>query len=222
MAIFTRIVDILKANINDLLDKAEDPEIMLKQIVIDMEEQFHNATQGLGQLMGSERQVKKELEEAVEESAMWEERAKAALKAGDENLARKAVATKLKSDSQAVQLTKMHDELSNQVDTVREQVDALKQKLEETRSHQAMLIARAQIAEARQSVAEAVGGIGSSGAFSKIDKLEEKIQQKEAIADAQCEISGLGAPKNDSLAKLENEYTAENELERLKRELSKE
>ncbi len=219
MAIFTRLVDLLKANINDLIDKAEDPEKMLKQIIIDMEEQLQKATQGLGQIMASERQAKKQLEAAQADSALWEERAKTALKAGNQELAQKAVESKLKSDANVAQYSQMHDELAKQVETVREQVNLLKSKLEEARSRQAMLVARAQVAEARQGVAKAVGGIDSSGAFAKMDKMEKKIMEEEAKADAQYEISGMDAEKNDPFKQLEKDSAAASEMERLKKEL---
>ncbi len=219
MAIFSRLVDLLKANINDLIDKAEDPEKMLKQIIIDMEEQLQKATQGLGQVMASERQTKKQLEEALSQAALWEGRAKTALKAGDEALAKQAVDSKLKADATVKQYQQMHDELAKQVDTVRGQVNLLKQKLEEARARQSMLIARAQVAEARQGVAKAIGGIDSGGAFAKMDKMEAKISQQEAEADAQFEISGIDAEQNDPFAKLENQSAADSEMERLKKEL---
>lgn len=219
MAIFSRLVDVLKANINDLIDKAEDPEKMLKQIIIDMEEQLQKATQGLGQVMASERQTKKQLEDAMAQSAQWEERAKTALKAGNEDLAKQAVDSKIKADANVKQYQQMHDELAKQVDTVREQVNLLKSKLEEARSRQAMLSARAQVAEAREGVAKALGGIDASGASAKMDKMEKKIAEKEATADAQFEISGLDAEKNDPFAKLEKDAAADSEMERLKKEL---
>ncbi len=136
MAIFSRLVDLLKANINDLIDKAEDPEKMLKQIIIDMEEQLQKATQGLGQIMASGRQANKQLEAAKADSALWEERAKTALKAGNQALAQKAVESKLKTDANVTQYQQMHDELAKQVETMREQVNLLKTKLEEARSRQ--------------------------------------------------------------------------------------
>ena len=219
MAIFSRLVDLLKANINDMIDKAEDPEKMLKQIIIDMEEQLQKATQGLGQIMASERQTKKQLDAALDESKLWEERAKTALKAGNEELAKKAVDGKLKADANVVQYQQMHAELENQVGVVREQVMLLKQKLEEARARQSMLVARAQVAQARQGVAKAVGGIDSGGAFSKMDKMEKKIMQEEAEADAQFEISGLDAEKNDPFKQLEKDSAAESEMERLKKEM---
>ncbi len=98
MAIFSRLGDIFKSNLNDLLDKAEDPEKMLKQIIIDMEDHLVKATQGLGEVMAAQRQMEKQLSEAMAQSKTWEDRAKVALKAGNQDLARQAVDQKLKAD----------------------------------------------------------------------------------------------------------------------------
>ena len=103
MKIFSRLSDLLKANINDLIDRAEDPEKMVKQIIIDMEDQLQKAVQGLGTVMASERQMEKQLNQAREESGMWEKRAKDALEAGDEDLAKKALAKKLEADEDVKQ-----------------------------------------------------------------------------------------------------------------------
>ena len=220
MAIFARLKDLLSANINDLIDKAEDPEKMVKQIIIDMEAELQKATQGLGQVMASERQMRKQVEDATAESQKWEDRAKAALKAGDENLANQAVNSKLTADGSLKQYQQLHGELSTQVETVRDQVNVLKQKLDEARSRQSLLVARAQVADARKGVAKATGGFDSSSAFAKMDKMEQKIARQEAEADAQAEISGLDAPKDDPFAALEKNAAAESEMERLKRELA--
>jgi len=220
LAIFARLKDLLSANINDLIDKAEDPEKMVKQIIIDMEEELQKATQGLGQIMASERQMRKQVEDAAAQSKMWEDRAKAALKAGDENLASQAVEGKLKADGGLKQYQQLHAELSGQVDTVRDQVNVLKQKMDEARSRQSMLVARSQVADARQSVAKATGGLDSSGAFAKMDKMEQKIARKEAEADAHSEISGLDVAQDDPFAKLEQQSAAQSEMERLKKEMA--
>ena len=78
MAIFERLSDLLKANVNDMLDKAEDPEKMVKQIIIDMEAQVNSATQALGAAMGSENQAFKQLESAKAASEDWNNKAKTA------------------------------------------------------------------------------------------------------------------------------------------------
>lgn len=221
MAIFSRLVDLLNANLNDLLDKAEDPEKMLKQIIIDMEEEIQRATQGLGQVMATERQMLKQLEDAQAQSKMWENRAKTALTAGNEDLAKQAINEKIQADASAKQYQQMHDEVASQVTTVRGQVNVLKQKMEEMRSRQSMLIARAQVADARQGVTKAIGGIDSTSAFAKMDKMEQKIIAQEAQADAQSEMAGIDAMKEDPFAKLEQQSAASSELERLKKELGK-
>lgn len=222
MAIFSRFADLIKANLNDLLDKAEDPEKMLKQMVIEMEEHLQKATQGLGQVMGNERQMRKQVETAERQSNMWEGRAKTALKAGDQNLAKQAVEEKLKVDENVKQYRSMHSQLELQVDSMRDQVNTLKTKLEEARSKQSILIARAQVAEARQGVSSAIGSVDSSGAFAKMDKMERKISEMEAQADATAEISGLDASEEDPFAKLEKQNAADDELARLMQEMAKE
>lgn len=220
MAIFARMVDVLKANINDLLDKAEDPEKMLKQIIIDMENHLTQATQGLGQVMAGERQSQKTLDDAKKESAMWEGRVKTALSAGNQDLAKQAVAKKLEADEAVNQAEKMHAELAAQVDTVRGQVDMLKQKLNEARQRENMLSARAQVAKARSGVAQAVGSVSSSGASSKMDKMEQKISGMEAQADAAFDVSGLSADQNDPFKELEKNKSVDDELSRIMSEMN--
>jgi phage shock protein A len=222
MAIFARLADLLKANINDLIDRAEDPEKMVKQIIIDMEEQLQLAVQGLGTVMASERQTLKQLENAKVESKLWEDRAKSALKASNEELAKKAVDNKLKADETVGQYEKIHTGISEQLSVLREQVDILKKKLEEARIRQSLLVARDKVADARKTVSEAVGNLDSSGAYAKMDKMEKKIAEKEAQADAAFEISGVEAEKNDPFVELEKQTAADNEMARLKEELSKE
>ncbi|MHB1253073.1 MAG: PspA/IM30 family protein [Candidatus Humimicrobiaceae bacterium] len=222
MAIFKRLADLLKANINDLIDKAEDPEKLVKQIIIDMEEQLQNAVQGLGSVMANERQMLKQYEGAQAESKMWEERAKTALKANNEDLAKQALDSKLKSDESMKQYYNMYKEVSSQSKVLKEQVEILKSKLVEARARQSLLIARDKVAEARKEVSTAVGNLDSSGAFAKMDKMERKIAEKEAQADAAFEMSGLDAEKTNEFTEMENKQAIDDEMTRLKAELSKE
>ena len=222
MAIFSRVTDLLKANINDLIDRAEDPEKMVKQIIIDMEEQLQNAVQGLGSVMASEREMLKKLNEVKDESKLWEGRAKDALKSDNEELAKKAIDKKLTADTSVKQYQKMYDNISSQSETLREQVDLLKKKLVEARARQTMLVARDKVAEARKEVISAVGDLDSSGAFAKMDKMEKKIAEKEAQADAAFDISGMDDEEDDEFEEMENKKVADDELARLKEELSKE
>lgn len=220
MAIFERISDLVRANINDLIDKAEDPGKMVKQIIIDMEDQIRKATQGLGTAMGSLNQVKKQLENAQEQSNVWQNKAKACLEQGNEDLAKQALENKVKQDKMVAQYQEMATSMEEQVNEIKSQIDILKQKLEEARSKQAMLTARSQMADAKTQMAKTLGNMDSKSAFAKMDKMEQKIEQKEAQADAFSEISGIQESENDPFTQMDKEDSINEELEKLKREMN--
>lgn len=220
MAIFERISDLVRANINDLIDKAENPEKMVKQIIIDMEAQLKKVTQGLGTAMGSLNQVKKQLAVAQEQSDVWQSKAKACLEQGNEELAKKALENKVKQDQMVAQYQEMSNSMETQVNEIKSQVDLLKQKLEEARSKQAMLVARSQMADAKSQMAKTLGNMDSKNAFAKMDKMEQKIEQKEAQADAFSEISGVEESENDPFAQMDKENSINAELEKLKQEMN--
>lgn len=219
MSIFERITDLVKSNINDLIDKAENPEKMVKQIIIDMEEQLRKSTQGLGTAMGSLNQLKKQLENAKEQSNIWQTKAKTCLEKGNEELAKKALENKVEQDKMVQQYQEMCSSMEIQVNEIKSQVEILKQKLEEARSKQAMLVARNQMADAKSQMAKTLGNMDSKSALAKMDKMEQKIAQKESEADAFSEISGVQDSNSDPFDKMEKESAINEELERLKREM---
>ena len=218
MAIFSRIADILKANINDMIDKAEDPEKMVKQLIIEIEQDVDEATQALGQAMGSQKMAAKELADARAKSADWNDKAKLALKNGNEELARKALDCKVGVDASIEPLQKSYDEITAQVNKMKDQVQTLKMKLDEARARQQVLIARARMAEAAQGVATTINTSNIDSAFAKLDKLERKITEKESVAEAYAEINGeVDAEKQ--FAQMAHDAAVNDELERLKGEL---
>ncbi len=220
MAIFERISDLVRANVNDLIDKAENPEKMVKQIIIDMEDQIRKATQGLGTAMGSLNQVKKQLETAQEQSNVWQGKAKTCLEQGNEDLAKQALENKVKQDKMVAQYQEMATTMEAQVNEIKSQIDILKQKLEEARSKQAMLVARSQMADAKSQMAKTLGNMDSKSAFAKMDKMEQKIEQKEAQANAYSEVSGVQESENDPFEQMDKENSINEELEKLKQEMN--
>ena len=219
MSVFTRLSDLLRANINDLIDKAEDPEKMVKQIILDMQKELQDATQALGKAMASERMAQKQYETAFKTSQTWEAKAKTALEQGEVDLAKRALANKVKADQDASEFKEMYDTISTQTETIRNQVEILKSKLEEAKSRQAMLIARSQMADTQKTLAKSIGGIGTSSAYDKFTRAEEKISQKEAEAEAFADISGTLKPEDDPFARLEEDSKVNSELERLMAEM---
>ena len=220
MGIFSRIGDILKANINDMIDKAEDPEKMVKQIILDLQKEVNQGTQALGKAMASERIAKRQYEDAAKVSADWEAKAKAALNAGDVDLAKKALAAKVKADEKTTKYQEMYQQISTQTQQVREQVEALKEKLEEAKSRQALLVARSQMAKTQKNLAQSVGGLDSSSALDKFNRMEEKVSRQEAEAEAFAELNGTStSAEEDSFAQLQQDMEVDAELQRLMAEM---
>ena len=221
MGIFQRLGDLLKSNINDLIDRAEDPEKMVKQIIIDMQEELNKSTQALGKAVSSEKIAKKQYDDAVRKSAEWEARAKTAITAGDDALAKKALENKVKADKDVLAYQEMYETISNQTDAIGDQVEVLKTKLEEAKSRQAMLIARSQMADTKKALAKSQGGFDGASALEKFDRMEEKIQRKEAEADAFAEIGGGGdADLIESFDQIEKDAKVDAELARLMAEMN--
>ncbi|MBQ6945057.1 MAG: PspA/IM30 family protein [Ruminococcus sp.] len=221
MGVFSRLSDILKSNINDLLDKAEDPEKMVKQIIIDMQKELTTATQNLGKAKASERLAQKKMDDAVKVAASWESKAKAALSQGNQDLAKQALAKKVRADEEVATYTEMYESISTQTDAIEDQVEVLKAKLDEAKSRQAMLIARSQMADTKKALAKSQGGFDGASALEKFDRMEEKIQRKEAEADAFAEIGGGGdADLIESFDQIEKDAKVDAELARLMAEMN--
>lgn len=213
MGVFQRISDILKSNINDLLDKAEDPEKMVKQIINDLQKDLNNSTQALAKAMASQRMTERQLNDAKARSADWEDRAEAAVRSGNEQLAKSALANKVRADEQVTEYQKMYNDISAQTAQMQDQVGQLKEKLDEAKNKEAMLIARSQMADTRKNLAKNTGTFDASSAADKFDRMEEKITRKEAEADAYSDIASQNAAGSaqdyDKLsreAKVDDEY----------------
>jgi len=216
MGIFSRIADIFKSNVNDALSKAENPEKMLRQMVLEMEESVNKATLSVGQAIANERSLEKKYQKANDESKEWEARAKKALTAGNEELAMKALERKQIADKNVSDLGPIVQQAAQTTAKLRDQLNQLKTKLEEARARQSTLIARSQAAKAQKQLSQNATGMGSD-AFSKFDKMEDKIEKIEAEAEAFDELAG-DTNLDAEFKKLEGSSASE-ELERMKKEM---
>lgn len=220
MGIFRRLSDLLKSNVNDLIDRAEDPEKMVKQIIIDMQTELTKATQNYGKAKASEHLAEKRYLEAQKQSQNWENKAKAALSQGNEELAKQALAKKVKADEDTANYKQMYESISDQTEAIGNQVEVLKAKLDEAKSRQAMLIARSQMADTQKGLAKAAGGFDGNSSLEKFNRMEEKIEQKEAEAAAFSEIAGAENDLNDAFDKIESDAKVDAELQRLMAEMN--
>lgn len=203
MGIFSRISDIFKSNVNDALDKAEDPEKMLKQMVIEMEESVNKSTLAVANAIANEKSLATKLERAREDSKVWEEKAVKALQSGREDLAKAALEKKNIAQKNIADLEPIHKQASETANKLRTQLNSLKTKLDEARSRQSTLIARSQAAKAQADINKTFAGVGSD-AFGKFDKYEGKIQQLEAQAEAYGELAGENVALEDEFKALES------------------
>lgn len=215
MGMFNRLSDIFKANVNDALDKAEDPEKMLKQMVLEMEQSVNKATLAVAGAIANEKTLERKLEKAKADANEWQKKAAQALGANREDLARAALEKKAIFDKNVVDLEPLYTQAHETSMKLRSQLDQLKIKLDEARSRQSTLIARSQAAKAQKEIAQSFSGVGSD-AFSKFDKYEEKIEKTEAEAGAFEQLAGENTNLDDEFRKLSSSSNVDDELAKLK------
>lgn len=215
MGLFSRITDVFKANVNDVLDKVEDPEKMLKQMVIEMEESVNKTTLAVAQAIANEKGLERKIEKARKDKEDWEQKAVQALQASREDLARAALEKKAISERNLTDLVPIHVQARETSNKLRQQLDSLKSKFDEARSRQSTLVARSQAAKAQKQIAQSIGGVGSD-AFSKFDKFEGKIEKLEAEASAYEELAGSNTNLDDEFKKLSSGASVDTELEAMK------
>ena len=215
MGIFSRIADVFKSNVNDALDKVEDPEKMLKQMVIEMEESVNKTTLAVAQAIANEKGLERKLEKARQDKDEWERKAIQALQAGREDLAKAALEKKAISERNFNDLQPIQVQARETANKLRQQLDQLKAKLDEARSRQSTLIARSQAAKAQKQIAQSISGVGSD-AFGKFDKYETKIEKLEAEAQAFDELAGANTNLDMEFKKLSSSSTVDSDLLALK------
>lgn len=218
MGIFSRIADIFKSNVNDALDQAENPEKMLKQMVLEMEESVNKATLAVAGAIANEKQLERRISKAVKDKKEWEEKAMKALEAGREDLAKAALEKKAIAERNFIDLQPIYQQAKESSVKMRQQLDALKIKLDDARSRQSTLVARSQAAKAQKTIAQSFSGVGSD-AFSKFEKYETKIEKLESEAEAFTQLAGENSDLEQDFKSLENNNTVDKELQALKEKM---
>lgn len=202
MGLFSRISDVFKANVNDMLDKAEDPEKMLKQMVIEMEESVNKATLAVGNAIANEKSLERKMLKARQQSDEWHQRAVQAVNAGRDDLAKAALDKKKLFDKNVLDLEPTYVTARDTSVKMRQQLDTLKAKLDEARTRQSTLIARSQAAKAQKEIAQAFSGVGSD-AFSKFERFEGKVEQLESQAEAFGQLAGENTSLDEQFRQLD-------------------
>lgn len=220
MSIFKRIKDVTLANINSLIEKAEDPEKMLEQYIREMEDDILDAEKAVAQQIAIEKKFKKSLEEAV---AMVEKRTEQAIKAvetGDDNLARRALEDKNTHQVKVDEFQKQYEVAKENADKLRSQLSDMKRELDKMKGKKDILKSRAQAAKSQKAINQAVSGIGKDNATKGFARMEEKVLNLEAEAEASEELTETNKTLDAELDAL-NTSSVDDELAILKAKLNK-
>ena len=223
MGVLSRIFTIFKANVNDALTKAEDPERILNQIVIEMNEQLADTKQKVASAIADEKRLQKQYQESVEQAKQWEEKATAAVQKERDDLAREALARRNDHQQLAEEYRIQWEKQKQAVDQLKEHLRGLERKIEEAGRKKNLLIARQKRAKAQKQIHETMAGMKNSSAFNAFDRMERKVGDIEARADAAAEMADLESDTlEDEFAKLETRDSVDDDLAALKTKLGKE
>lgn len=218
MGLFDRLSRVVRANLNDMVSKAEDPEKVLEQAVIDMQEDLVQLRQAVARSIAEQKRTEQKYNQDIQEAGKWEQRAKLALSKGDENLAREALTRKKSHTDTATVLKQQLDGQVAQVDNLRKNLVALEGKISEAKTKKNMLQARATAAKANEQLQKTLGNIDVNSATGAFERMETKVLEMEARGEAAGELGGFGIEQQ--FAQLESGSDVDDELAMMKAQLT--
>jgi phage shock protein A len=224
MGIMDRMATVIKSNLNHLINKAEDPEKMLDQILIQLRQQLVEAKREVAVAIADEKRLAAQLEAELEQVREWERRATMAVQKGEDDLAREALRRKADHEQIAIGYKKQWDAQLASTENLKNALRALSQKIEEAGRKKNLLVARQKRAEAQKHIHEVMTGLTDTSAFESFDRMTAKVEQIEAQADAAVELSQelSGDTMEQRFRALESSTDVEQELHALKAKVQKE
>lgn len=221
MGILERISDLIKANINEMLDKAEDPEKMLNQLIRDMEDGYREAREQVINAMADQKRLEKKFLANLNLAKEWEHKAKVAVESSNEDLARKALKRAQDYEELSNDLKLALDKQEDSVADLRVQLAALQAKIEEAKQKRGVLVARHRRLKAEQKIRESASGLKATDeAFAAFQRMEERIELEEARMEASAELDEEAEAAEARLAQAEAELQIEERLAALKARLA--
>ena len=190
MGLFDRVSRVVRSNLNAMVGAAEDPEKILDQAIIDMQEDLVQMRQAVAKAIASQKRVQQQAAQANNEANKWHQRAQLALQKGDEGLAREALGRKKVQSDAASGLQTQLDQQTAQVDMLRKNLIGLEGKISEAKTKKDMLKARASAAKANEQLQSSMGSLNTGSSMAAFERMEEKVLMMEAKSEAAAELAG--------------------------------
>ena len=219
MGIFSRFRDIVSSNLNAMLEKAEDPEKLIKLMIQEMEDTLVELKASCAGAMASRTRVNRARDTAAEGVGKWDQKARLAVEKGREDLAREALLEKRACQQEVEDRNKESEHFDDLVSQYQKDIAQLEEKLEAARNKHRILVQRHIHAGHRKSAQSKIRKADSSDAFFRFEQFENRIDRMEADAEL---INYRGTQLEDEFSKLETDEQIENELATLKESLRKE
>jgi len=217
MGLFDRIGRVIRATLGGWVSQAEDPEKILEQTVLDMQEDLIRLRQAVAQAIATQKRTERQQSQAEATAQEWYQRAQLALQKGEENLAREALTRRKTYQDTATALKSQLEQQSSIVAQMKQNMVALEGKLAEAKTKKDMYIARARSAKASEKLNEMLGNTGMNSSIAAFERMEERVLELEARSEAIAELN------TDTLesrfAALEGGGDVESELASMKAQL---
>ena len=193
MGLFDRFRRVVRSNINDMITKAENPEKMLNQLIVEMNEQLIESKKSVASAIADEKRLQRQLIEQRRNTELWEQRAMDAVRAGKDDLAKQALVRKQEHAEYTASYQEQYDAQHASVEQLKDSLRQLQQKIEEASRKKNLLIARAKRAEAQQRIQATITATGNTSAFDAFDRMAAKVEQVEAEAEATDDLAQIDA-----------------------------
>ena len=217
MSIFSRVRDLMSANINAMLDSAEDPEKMADEYLRQLNNELYEAKTNVASAMADATKLNNKETQYSVETEQWATKAEAALRAGDEELAKAALARKVQAGKLATQYKEQSDAQDQQVEALQQALVQLETRISETRAKKELIVAKKNRAQTQEAIQRAARGIGNDNAIDKLDQLEERVDDRLAKASAMAKLEG--DTLENKFRDLERDSEVDSELAELKKKL---
>jgi phage shock protein A len=214
---------VMKSSITALREKIEDPERMLHQLIIDMEEELESVRRSVAEAIADEIQLGKQVDRERETAKEWLDRAAKALKRGDEATSKAALEQKMSADKRADDLNEQYQKQKTQTRKLQDSVRELEDKIRQARQKRTLLLARLARADSSRRINSALDRADSASAFAQFNRLEQRVDRAEALDEAYDRMDGRD-PDADELERqfeeTERHEQIADEFERLKRQVA--